>query len=160
MRVRSLRRHVDLPAPEVLARIGANIQAPRLFFGALGAFYGRVQGRTFWFRWNAGRRVDGAMTLRGTVTPSTGGSDVEASISTLPYGRATAGLAVILVVLAALNAPGALEGPAALLFFSAGFGGVLDLIWHWHHPCDVLIGHLDASLGTSDTGHAQGRSPS
>ena len=86
------------------------------------------------------------MTLRGRVTPSNAGSDIEATVSTPQFGMAAAGLAIIVVLLAALHAPQALIGPAGLLLFLAVFGAVLDLIWHWHHPCDLLIRHLDGSL--------------
>ena len=146
MRVRSVRRHTDLSASEALARIAATIDEPRAFLGGIGAFRGRVRGRSFWFRTNAGPKTDWDMTLRGRVTPSNAGSDIEATVSTPQFGMAAAGLAIIVVLLAALHAPQALIGPAGLLLFLAVFGAVLDLIWHWHHPCDLLIRHLDGSL--------------
>jgi hypothetical protein len=148
MRVRSVRRHTDLSASDALSRIAATLEEPHALLGGIAVFHGRVRGESFWFRTNAGPKVDWDMTIRGRVTPSVAGSEIDATVSTPHFGMAAAGLAVIVVLLGLVHAPQALIGPAGLILFLAVFLGVLDLIWHWHNPCDLLLRNLDGSLFT------------
>lgn len=147
VRVATIRRQVALPSDEVMRRLANGIAEPRAFLGGLGQYRGRVSGSSFWFCTNAGPRADWAMTLRGEVRRVPSGSEIEATITTPPFGRSTLLLTVGVVVLAILHAPDGVVGPVVLIWFLSAFAALLDVIWHWRRPGSLLTDHLDRCLG-------------